>query len=133
VPATGPTQVDLRKTLKQLELLAKKLGAKVRYEPIELPGGDVGLGRGGICRIAGRPVILCDARLPVIDKVSVLAEAIATYGVVPLHLPRSLRLKLQRQIARLSAHARPRAVPSSHRAATVTSLPANDPGGMKGR
>jgi hypothetical protein len=92
-----PAPVDLRKTLRQLELLARRLGAKVRYESIELPGGDVGLGRGGLCRIGGRAVILCDEHLPLVDKVSVLAEAIASYGVMPLHLPRALRAKLQRR------------------------------------
>lgn len=129
--SVAPTPLDPRKTLKELEILARKLGARIRYEAIELPGGDVGLGRGALCRIAGRPVILCDARLPVVDKVSVLAEAIATYGVVPIHLPRALRLKLQRQIARAAALTR--AGGGEARSVKLApSLPGDEGGGMKG-
>ncbi len=97
-----PAAPDLKKTLRHLEALARKLGAKVRYESMRLPGGDVGLGRGGICSVGGRRVILCEERLPLVDKVSVLAEAIVSCGVVPMHLPRPLRLRLQRRIARLA-------------------------------
>jgi hypothetical protein len=101
VERVEPAPVDLKKTLRELEMLARKLGAKVRYESMGLAGGDVGIGRGGICRVGGRTVILCEEHLPLVDKVSVLAEAIVACGVVPIHLPRPLRLRLQRRIARL--------------------------------
>ena len=111
-----PLALDLRKTLRQLEALARTLGAKVRYESMKLPGGDVGLGRGGVCRVGGRTVILCEQHLPLVDKVSVLAEAIVSYGVVPMHLPRPLRLRLQRRIARLGGlSARAQSTPARRR------------------
>jgi hypothetical protein len=95
----------LKRTLKSLETLARKLGVKVRYEAIVLPGrdandgstrvGEASIGRGGLVRLHGAPVIVCDVGLPVVDKVSVLAEALARFDVATIGLSPILRSRLR--------------------------------------
>lgn len=93
----------LRTTLRALEDLATGIGATVRYEDLKIPktsrdpAGSVA--RGGLVRVGGRTVILCEQRLPVVDKVAVVAEALASLGVELLHLPPLMRARIGRSRA----------------------------------
>ncbi|MFI5302088.1 MAG: hypothetical protein ACHREM_28690 [Polyangiales bacterium] len=103
--ATTDRSDPLRRTLKSLETLARKLGVKVRYEAIVLPGreandgssrsGEASVGRGGLVRLYGAPVIVCDVGLPIVDKVSVLAEALARFDVQTISLSPIVRSRLR--------------------------------------
>lgn len=108
-PVVAASEVDrsevLKRTLRSLETLARKLGVKVRYEAIVLPGreashgstrvGDASIGRGGLVRLHGAPVIVCDVGLPLVDKVSVLAEALARFDVATIGLSPIVRSRLR--------------------------------------
>ena len=95
---------QLRASLQALEALAARAGAPVRYEsfkvlrPKERETSSVA--RGGLVRLGPRALILCEQALPVIDKIAVLAEALASLGVEVLDLPPVLRARLRRRPAR---------------------------------
>ena len=97
----------LRATLRQLEELADKLGTPVRYDAIEQPRGTkAGAAyriRGGLCRVRGKALIVCDESLPLVDKVFVLAEVLSGLGVELLAMPKVVR-------KRVHASARPSVV-----------------------
>jgi hypothetical protein len=58
--------------LEALQDLATQLGVTVRVEPFELKM----VGKGGLCRIGGRRVILVDASLTLLEQVGVIGEAL---------------------------------------------------------
>lgn len=89
-------------TLRELEALARKVGAPVRYEAVRvgLPRDDRRVtGRGGLVRVRGQAFIVCDESLPAIDKVFVVAEALAALDVEYLHLPQLLRARIRHRPA----------------------------------
>ena len=63
---------ELSGVLSELQALAAKVGIEVRIEPFELKMA----GKGGLCRIDQRRVILVDARLSMLEQVGVIAEAL---------------------------------------------------------
>jgi UDP-N-acetylmuramate dehydrogenase len=65
--------VDERELLDELVRVATRLGVEVRIEPFETPPAR----GGGRCVVAGREVILLDARAPLGDRVGALASALA--------------------------------------------------------
>jgi hypothetical protein len=89
----------LRATLRQLEELADELGTPVRYDAIRQPrGAKTGDGfriRGGLCRVKGKSLIVCDAALPIVDKVFVLAEVLSGLGVELLAMPKVVRKRVR--------------------------------------
>lgn len=86
----------LRTTLRELEALATRVGAPVRYEPLKVPKGDPvrSLGRGGLIRLGKSRFILCEAGLPIIDRIHVIADALASIGVEYIALPPILRARI---------------------------------------
>lgn len=89
-------------TLRELEALARRASIPVRYEAVRvgLPRDDRRVtGRGGLVRVRGETFIVCDASLPTIDKVFVLAEALAALDVEYLHLPQLLRARIRHRPA----------------------------------
>jgi hypothetical protein len=58
--------------VKALAELASQLGVEVRIEPFELRL----VGKGGLCRIDGRPVVLIDESLAALEQAGVLGEAL---------------------------------------------------------
>lgn len=83
VEATGArTDDDLRRVLSELEELAREAQILVRIEPFALTMS----GKGGLCRIDERRVILVDAKLSVLDQVGVVGEALGRA------LPRGVRV-----------------------------------------
>ncbi len=94
---------ELRTTLRQLEALAAKLGVSVRYEGLKTATRKEAArstGRGGLVRFGDVRLILCDDALPVIDKIAVLAEALAALGVDSLLVPPLLRARIHKKPAR---------------------------------
>lgn len=77
--------------------LAGRLGVRVRIEPFELRVA----GRGGLCRVDGRAMILVDAKLAKVDQVGVVGEALG--ALRPLDVPASLRSYLERGHGRVRA------------------------------
>lgn len=70
--------------------LAGRLGVEVRVEPFELRIA----GRGGLCRVEGRTVILVDAKLAKVDQIGVVGEALG--ALRPLDVPAPLCSYLER-------------------------------------
>ena len=80
--------------LSQLHELARRAGIEVRIDPFDLRSIE---GRGGLCWLRGRPVVVMDAGMPLIDKVGVLASALAEFDLEPLCVPPVLRRRIRRR------------------------------------
>ncbi len=80
--------------LRALEALAARIGVAVRSEQFDL---SVIEGRGGLCRLRGEPVVVMDARLPIIDKIGVLAAALAAFDLEAIYVPPLLRASINRR------------------------------------
>jgi hypothetical protein len=65
------------RVLAELTTLAERLGVAVRTEPF---GKGVLEGRGGLCWLDGRPLIVMDETLEIEERIAVLAEALARGG-----------------------------------------------------
>ena len=85
---------DLRGQLRELEALASRAGLGVRYESFRLPRGTRDHARGGLVRLGQQRFILCETTLPLIDKIAVIAQALAAIGVDFIDLPPVLRAKI---------------------------------------
>lgn len=85
---------DLRATLRRLEKLAREVGSPVRYDAV-LPKTGGYVVRGGLCKVNGRSMIVCDEALPLVDKVAVVAEVLAANGIEIFELPPILRARLK--------------------------------------
>jgi len=90
--------------LRELSDLAARIGVDVRYEVFDR---YVLEGRGGLCWLRGKPVVVMDAGMPVLDKVGVLATALARFDLEPIYVPPVLRRRLEGVNVRRTA-ARPR-------------------------
>jgi len=80
--------------LRALEALAARIGVAVRSEQFDL---SVIEGRGGLCRLRGEPVVVMDARLPVLDKIGVLAAALSAFDLEAIYVPPLLRASINRR------------------------------------
>ena len=85
---------DLRQKLKNIETLAARAGVGLRYESFRLPKGARDYARGGIVRLGKQRFILCEQSLPMIDKIAVIAEALASIGISVVDLPPVLRARI---------------------------------------
>lgn len=72
--------------LAALTELAERAGIDVRVEPFALKI----LGKGGLCRVGGRPVILVDAALGVLEQVGVVGLALGGADLRRVFVPRTL-------------------------------------------
>ena len=86
--------------LVELQRLAGRMGLAVRAESFDL---KVIEGRGGLCWLRGQPTVVMDARLPLLDKIGVLAEALAAFDLEAIYVPPFLRAKIR---ARRRRHAK---------------------------
>jgi len=77
------------RVLHELEALAARIGLSVRAEPF---GGGLLSGRGGLCWVRGRPIVVMDASLPVADRIAVLAGALARFEAV--YVPPLVRARI---------------------------------------
>jgi len=100
--------VTPRRVLSELESLAARLGVPVRAEAF-----SKGLleGRGGLCWVDGKALIVMDEKLPVPDRIAVLASALAQLELDSTQVP----LFLLQTIERSRRRARPKRTRKSTR------------------
>lgn len=67
--------------------LAKKAGVEVRIEPFALKQLA---GKGGLCRIRGRRVILVDAALGPLEQAGVIGQALGSLDLRGIEVPKEL-------------------------------------------
>lgn len=94
-----------------LSALAKKAGIEVRIEPF-FGGEGSGLkqlaGKGGLCRIRGRRVILVDAALGPLEQAGVIGQALGSISLRGLDVPDELVPFLRTGHAKVRPLVRPR-------------------------
>lgn len=78
--------------LAELEALAARLGVEVRREPF---GKGVLEGRGGLCWVKGRPLVVMDEKLPVTERIGVLARALAEFDLESLRIMPAVRAAIE--------------------------------------
>jgi hypothetical protein len=84
--------VNPAEILAELEKLAGRLGVAVRFEPFDPK--NLGQMRGGVCKLRGSPFVVIDARLPLLDKIGILSEALSTFDLEAIYVPSVLRSRL---------------------------------------
>ncbi len=75
----GPDEV-----VRALSAVAAQAGVEVRIEPFALALS----GKGGLCRIDGRLVILVDAKLGILEQAGVIGEALGEVDLAGIVVPR---------------------------------------------
>ncbi len=107
--------------LLELEALAARLGIAIRAEPFD--PGALG-GRGGLCRVHGRPVVVMDASLATPERIALLAAALGRFDLDALFVSPLVRARIDSARAGRSAvPAAPRLVPLPGLARTRPKLP----------
>jgi hypothetical protein len=112
--------VTPRRVLSELESLAARLGVSVRAEAFSK---GVLEGRGGLCWVDGKALVVMDEKLPVPDRIAVLAGALAQLNLdtsqVPLFLLQTIestRRRARPRRARKPARGKPAGHPGLARA-----------------
>ncbi len=82
------TPVPPTRLLAELEALASRLGVEVRREPF---GKGLLEGRGGLCWVKGKPLVVMDEKLQVAERIGVLAGALAEFDLEGVHLVPAVR------------------------------------------
>lgn len=77
-----------------LEAVAEQLSIKVSYETLQ-----ASVGHGGLCRVKGQYRVIIDKRAVGDERVTTLAQALATFDTDALQMPKAARalLRLHRQ------------------------------------
>lgn len=88
-----------------LSALAKKAGIEVRIEPFGLKQLA---GKGGLCRIRGRRVILVDAALGPLEQAGVIGQALGKVSLRGIEVPPDLVPFIKTGHARVRPITRPR-------------------------
>lgn len=81
--------MDTAEILQELEGLAEKLNARVRYET-----GDF---KGGLCRVNDEHVIIIPKKIPEELKVSIIARALGTFDLSDIYIVPLLRETISRE------------------------------------
>ena len=74
--------------ISELEALAERLGATVRYEPLKIDGS---LHTGGFCRVREQDYVIINKKASARDKIHVLAAALRRYDLRDLYVLPSVR------------------------------------------
>jgi hypothetical protein len=72
--------------VRALSEVAAQAGIEVRIERFELAIA----GKGGLCRIEGRLVVLVDAKLGILEQAGVIGEALAEVDLGGIEVPREV-------------------------------------------
>lgn len=72
--------------MRTLSAVARSAGVEVRIERFDLPLA----GKGGLCKVQGRRLILVDANLCVLDQAGVIGEALAAVDLRDVQVPREV-------------------------------------------
>lgn len=98
--------------VRALTELAAKAGVEVRIEAFALKQLA---GKGGLCRIRGRKVILVDAALGALEQAGVIGQALGSLDLRGLRVPPELEPFLRSGHAKVRALVRPRPLASGPR------------------
>lgn len=79
-------QVTPEEAIRALSDVAAQVGVEVRIERFELALA----GKGGLCRVEGRPLILVDAKLGVLEQAGVIGGALAAIDLGQVRIPRDV-------------------------------------------
>ena len=82
--------------LAALAKLAKRLGVVVRFDAFDAKLAS----KGGLCRLRGASFIVIDEGLPMMDKIGVLSDALATFDLEAIYVPPVLRTRLAKRRSR---------------------------------
>jgi hypothetical protein len=74
--------------LNHLEELASRLGVELRYENLTQSGFRMD---GGYCRLAGKPIILVNKRVPSEQKIRIIAVALNRFDLQGIFVPPGIR------------------------------------------
>jgi hypothetical protein len=96
--------VSPEEAIRALSELAGQAGIEVRIEPFALALS----GKGGLCRIEGRLVVLVDAKLSALDQAGVIGEALAEVNLGDIDIPRDVRAYVRTGHGEVKALVRPR-------------------------
>lgn len=88
--------------VRALATLAAEAGVEVRIERFE----HALAGKGGLCRLEGRRLILVDAKLGVLEQAGVIGEALAEVDLRALRVPQEVRAFVGTGHARIRALAK---------------------------
>jgi hypothetical protein len=84
--------MELGRLLQELIQAARKAGITVRCEPFDPALSEGGKKwRGGLCVVRGERVILVDERAPLVDRIAMLASALASVDLEHVFLPPIVR------------------------------------------
>jgi hypothetical protein len=86
------TSVPPSRVLAELEALAARLGVEVRREPF---AKGVLEGRGGLCWVKGKALVVMDEKLPLTERIGVLAGALAEFDLDGVHVMPAVRRTIE--------------------------------------
>jgi hypothetical protein len=96
--------VTPEEAVRALAEVAAMAGVEVRIERFELALA----GKGGLCRIEGRPLILVDAKLGVLEQAGVIGQALGAIDLGEVRVPRDVAAFVRTGHAEVRALTRPR-------------------------
>jgi hypothetical protein len=96
--------VSPEEAIRALSEVAARAGVEVRIEPFALALS----GKGGLCRIEGRLVVLVDAKLSVLEQAGVIGEALAEVDLGDVEIPRDVCAYVRTGHGEVKALVRPR-------------------------
>jgi hypothetical protein len=79
--------------LSELETLAERVGVLVRVEPF---GGELLEGRGGLCWVRGKPLVVMDSLLSVTERIATLTAALSGFDLGEVYVPPLVRERIER-------------------------------------
>ena len=83
--------MDARRLLDELLSVARKLGLKVRIEPMRTAAGHAG----GLCRVQGRMLVLLDELASPVEQAGALAEALGELDVENVYMAPEARRSIE--------------------------------------
>jgi hypothetical protein len=99
VPGVSPEEA-----IRALSEVAIRASIEVRIEPFALALS----GKGGLCRIDGRLVVLVDAKLSALEQAGVIGEALGEVDLEGLAIPAAVEAYLRTGHGEVKALVRPR-------------------------
>jgi len=79
--------MDDHTVLNHLEALADKLGIQVRYEKTV----DELTGRGGLCRVEGKYVLMIRSKASVKEKIRIMTQALKRFDLTDIYVRPAIR------------------------------------------
>jgi hypothetical protein len=87
--------VTPERPLAELESLAARLAVTLRKETSL--GAGLGDAKGGLCWVRGKPLVVVDASLPVVEQIGVMAKAMAGFDLDGVFVPPLVRARIDRE------------------------------------